>query len=166
MGNKKISIKELGYKKVRKVIDGVEIYNPNKQQRQEMMKMITESAKIINENNNLNIKTDFDSLEMTRYMFNNLTSIVDVDTLSNEELEELVENPNNTLFKVMKELKEILEEVNKIIIADTERQLKTLDGMTDTMLSMVKMSKIANKLGIPLDTLIKTGEAQNKKAGK
>ena len=156
----KLSIKEFGYKKLRKSIGKIEIYNPTNGQIEEIKKMINETAKLINKKDNIELQTNFNNMEMVRYLIDNLTNLEEVDTLTDEELEEIISSPSQDLFKVIIEFRKIIQQVMEVIRLDVENMIKTLDNMVDGVLDMTKLDMIAKKMGIPLDTLIKISKEQ------
>ena len=114
---KKISLLDLRYKKLRKKIGDVEIYNPDKELKaeieQELMKRITEQMK------SGEIKADIGMGEIITIYLPMLTNI-DYELTDVLMIQEIISDPSPLLEKVVEEVSEVLSDLfekaaNKLI---------------------------------------------------
>ena len=106
---KKISLLDLRYKKLRKKIGEVEIYNPNKELKLELEKEFTKRITEAFQSDNLNINTTIGMGEMLTMYIPLLTNIdCPEDVLL---INEILADPSPILEKVIEEVSEILSEI-------------------------------------------------------
>ena len=106
---KKISLLDLRYKKLRKQIGEVEIYNPNKELKLELEKEFTKRITEAFQSDNLNINTTIGMGEMLTMYIPLLTNIdCPEDVLL---IKEILADPSPILEKVIEEVSEILSEI-------------------------------------------------------
>lgn len=134
--NKKISLLDLKYNKLRKVIHGVEIYNPDKKLKQEIMdefiKKITEAK---NEDNIDAIKLNIGTGELLTVYLPLLTSLDCPDDVL--LINEILDNPSMELEDVIAEVSEILSNLFmksiKIMlqVAESNQDVLNSENLTD-----------------------------------
>ena len=106
---KKISLLDLRYKKLRKKIGEVEIYNPDKELKLELEKEFTKRITEAFQSDSLNINTTIGMGEMLTMYIPLLTNIdCPEDVLL---INEILADPSPLLEKVIEEVSEILSEI-------------------------------------------------------
>lgn len=134
--NKKISLLDLKYNKLRKVIHGVEIYNPDQKLKKEMidefMKKIVEAK---NEDGIDAIKLNIGTGELLTVYLPLLTSLDCPDDVL--LINEILENPSMELEDIIEEVSEILSNLfmksAKIILqaAESNQDILNSENLTD-----------------------------------
>lgn len=146
----KISLLDLRYKKLRKKIGEVEIYNPNKELKLELEKEFTKRITEAFQSDNLNINTTIGMGEMLTMYIPLLTNIdCPEDVLL---INEILADPSPILEKVIEEVSEILSEIftktaNNII----KFAKSTNDVFEDESLSIEQRTEMLKQMELLID---------------
>lgn len=145
------------------------LYEPNKEQYQQIVDMVSKNVEITDD---MNIKGEI-IFENIKFIIRELTSVgKEIDDYSDEELQELLENGDRQIKSLITGITELLEEVSEDIFNQYFNQIKTINNylkVIDKAEDFEKMKKSfnklakANKLGITFDDL-KTLDGNDEKA--
>lgn len=117
------------------------IYEPYEFQREELMKIVMDNSKI--EGDNLTAEYGID---MIRYILKEITNIgEEVNELTNEELEKLLDNGDRELELLMREITILLEEISEDSIYILSKQIKMMNDLITTLDNNGDISKLEKK---------------------
>lgn len=126
----------------------IEVYEPNQEQYQELVKIIQDSSKI---DNNLGIEANI-NMEYLRYIFKNLTSLGDlIDSMSDEEILDALDNGNRRIVILYREIEKLINEILEDIRYNSEQQIK----MTSSFINILNSNESRQKLEEKINRLFK-----------
>lgn len=126
----------------------IEVYEPNQEQYQELVKIIQDSSKI---DNNLGIETNI-NMEYLRYIFKNLTSLGDlIDSMSDDEILDALDNGNRRIVILYREIEKLINEILEDIVYNSEQQIK----MTSSFINILNSNESRQKLEEKINRLFK-----------
>lgn len=134
---------------IRFKLDDVILYEPNMVQREELRTIIIDNTKIDIDKGEASAEYEY---SIIRYIFKFLTSIGDeVDELSDDELEEQINNGNHKIAKLMREIEDMLREIMEEVVHQYMNEVKNLNEQ----LRLVDMSSEIDEIRQNFDNIAK-----------
>lgn len=152
---------------IRKTFGDFTVFQPTTKQKNEIRNILEENSQKVLDGIE-GVQEDFLNSEITRKIMVMCTNIKkeELDIMSDEELQEIIDNGNMNLKELMVELKHIVQEINFEIQVSVETKIDEALTILNSFKSVSKVEKMADKLGVDLETLISAGNGNQEALAK
>ncbi len=136
--------------KIRSSFGDIEIYNITNENKSKLEEIIKEASTIISKNENVELETKIEGTALFRELLMLLTNI-DLDHIDDEELSQILTNPDKDLKATLIEITDIVRELNQDKAYNIKQQLYVLDEFSN---EIEIINELSNKLNSPVEKII------------
>lgn len=120
------------------------IYEPTKSLKDEIKLIVAENSKLEDDQSGVNFQI---GIKTIRFLIKELTSISEeVNEYSDNELEEILDNADFKLNKLIRELVKILEEISEEVVDSYISQIKSAKNLIEMYEAEKEMSRLNKKI--------------------
>ena len=100
-------------------------------------------------------KIEIDGEDVYKVLFKELTNMEDIDKITNEQLKDILNNPNEQLEEISDVLMDVLYKLQKKIIKKQKNMIRNLDVATSNISLMNEIGKVVDELPDELKNQVK-----------